>query len=80
MAQKAKIARGALDQFMKDAGPREKWDFRDKEEQQRLNTNWVGTRNMYLDMAASYNARAQMVNRSIFMGKDVPEKIDASME
>ncbi|MFA6445757.1 MAG: hypothetical protein WCW14_00715 [Candidatus Paceibacterota bacterium] len=76
MDEKIVTARAAVDQFVKDTGPRDKWDFRDKEESARLNTNLIGLKNVRNDMVATYNGRAKMVNRSIFMGKDVPSSID----
>jgi hypothetical protein len=76
MDQKIITARTAIDDFNVSAGGRDKWDFRDKEESARLSTNLTGLRNVRNDMVATYNARARMVNRSIFMGKDVPSSIE----
>jgi hypothetical protein len=74
--KKIAIAEAALAQFVKDAGSRDKWDFRDKEEHQRLTTNVTGVKSHRADLVATYNARAKMANRSIFMGKDVPQQIE----
>jgi len=76
MDKKIEIAQQALDNFLKNAGPRDKWDFRDKEESNRLETNLAGVRNVRTEMVATYNARVRMVNRSIFMGKDVPQQVE----
>lgn len=77
-AQDKKIvtAKQALEDFSKSAGPRENWDFRDKEESQRLQANLTGLHNVRAEMVAQYNARAKMANRSIFMGKDVPSQME----
>lgn len=74
--RKIELAKQALDDFLKSAGPRENWDSRDKEEQQRLQANFIGLNNVKAEMKAEYNARSKMVNRSIFMGKDVPAEIE----
>ena len=76
MDLKIATAQSAVEEFNKSAGPREKWDFRDKEESSRLNSNLVGAKNIRNDMVATYNARSKMVNRSIFMGRDVPAEIE----
>lgn len=76
MDKKIVTAQAAIDSFSESAGPREKWDFRDKEESARLKTNLTGLQNVRADMVATYNARAKMANRSIFMGKDVPPSVE----
>ena len=75
MDKKIATAQSAVDEFIKSAGPREKWDFRDKEEGVRLTTNLVGLKNVRDDLIATYNARSKMVNRAIFQGHDTPEMI-----
>jgi len=74
--RKIELAKQVLDDFLKSAGPRENWDFRDKEEQQRLQANLTGLNNVRAEMRAEYNARSKMVNRNIFIGKDVPAEIE----
>ena len=74
--KKIVVAKQALEDFLKSAGPRENWDFRDKEEQQRLQANLTGLANVRAEMVAEYNARAKMANRSIFMTKDVPAQVE----
>lgn len=75
MDRKIEIAQGQLTAFQESAGPRDKWDFRDKEEAARLAANLSGIRNVRSDMVAEYNARSRMANRAIFKGRDVPEFI-----
>jgi hypothetical protein len=74
--KKIVTAQAAINEFSESAGSREKWDSRDKEESARLKTNLTGLQNVRNDMVATYNARAMMVNRSIFMGKDVPASVE----
>ncbi|HMP67351.1 MAG TPA: hypothetical protein PKA60_01205 [Candidatus Paceibacterota bacterium] len=76
MDKKIETAKTAIETFNQSAGARENWDFRDKEEASRLTTNLTGLQNVRNDMVATYNGRARMVNRSIFMGNDVPQSID----
>ena len=74
--QKIVTAQAAVDEFIKTAGPRDKWDFRDKEESARLATNLTGLKNVRNDMVATYNARSKMANRSIFQGRELPVSIE----
>lgn len=67
-------AKSELDNFI-SLTPRQNWDFQDKQEYSRLTTNLTGLKNVKNEMVATYNARANMVNRKIFMGKDVPAQI-----
>lgn len=76
MEFKIKTAQTKIDSFLSAAGPREKWDLQDKQESAHLSANLTAVQNLRSDMVAAYNARAKMVNRSIFMGKDVPESIE----
>lgn len=69
-------AQAELDAFVNSAGPRDKWDRDDKTEHARLSANLTGTRNVRADLVATYNARARMANRSLFMGRDIPQSID----
>ena len=75
MDQKIGDADSAYHDFTMNAGPRDAWDFRDKEEFSRLRTVLDGMRNVRSEMVAQYNARAAMANRSIFMGADVPSSL-----
>lgn len=78
LAMDAKIATAdsSLHDFLANSGPRETWDFRDKEEASRLRTVLSGMQNVRAEMVAQYNARAAMANRKLFMGSDVPAAIE----
>lgn len=67
-------AKSELDSFV-NLTPRQNWDFQDKQEYSRLVTNLTGLKNVKTEMVSTYNARANMVNRKIFMGRDVPAQI-----
>lgn len=69
--RKIVTAKEELSSF-KNLTPRENWDFQDKQEYSRLTANLTGLKNMLNDMVGQYNARANMVNRKIFMGTNVP--------
>lgn len=76
LERKVEIANQAIASFEATIGPRESWDFRTRDESFRLNSNLSGVRNVRSDAIAEYNARARMANRSIFMGRDVPDHIE----
>ena len=78
LERKVAIAQQSISLFEASAGPRDSWDFRTRDEAFRLNSNLSGVRNVRSDAIAEYNARARMANRSIFMGRDVPETYGAS--
>ncbi len=65
-----------LDNFKLDAGERDRWTFEDKNESSRLTSVLTGLKNYRQDVVAQYNARAKMLNRKLFMGKDVPPEIE----
>lgn len=74
---KVKNAETEYNQFMSMLpNDKEKWDWNDKSRINILLSNITGTKNVYRSMVAEYNARANMVNRNIFMGRDVPEQIN----
>lgn len=73
---KIKQQQDAIDIYVKDLGPRTEWSWDDKQEFSRLNSILVGLRHQRDDMVATYNARANMANRQIFMGSDVPSRIE----
>jgi hypothetical protein len=75
MDVKLAAAEGALESFEQSAGPRKDWKFDDRTEWNRLNSIVLGLRGQRADMVAQYNARANMANRSIFMGDEVPAHI-----
>ena len=78
LAMDAKIdgAWSSMQDFLANSGPRDAWDFRDKEEASRLRTVHSGMQNVRNEMVAQYNARANMANRKIFMESDVPASIE----
>ena len=75
MDVKLEAAEQAQASFEDVAGPRDAWKFDDRQEWNRLNAIVLGLRGQRADMVALYNARAKMVNRSIFMDSDVPEEL-----
>ena len=70
-------ADATVEQFKVDAGPRDGWHREDREEHSRLSSVALGLKQQRADLAAEYNARSMMVNRSIFKAGDVelPEHI-----
>lgn len=74
--KKANNARLAADAFGKSAGDRSTWTFDDKQEAARLASVQLGLENQATAIAAAYNARSAMSNRSIFKGSDLPDRID----
>lgn len=75
-------AKAALEAYKEDLGPRRSedgknlWTYQDREEYNRLNSIVIGLKQERDSQAAEYNARAKMANRSLFMGKELPERID----
>ncbi len=63
---KAGIALEALNTYAKEWPDKSKWTYIDKEEYNRLNTNYIGLKNYYNDLVADYNAKAKMVDKAIF--------------
>ena len=68
-------ADAALDNFKASAGDRSTWKFEDRTEFNRLSMVALALQNSRASMIAEYNAKANMQNRSIFMGSDVPAEI-----
>jgi hypothetical protein len=73
--RKIVVQREAAGRFTEVAGPRSDWTREDKIEHARLDSIVVGLKQQRADMVATYNARASMANRSIFMGGDCPNYI-----
>ena len=73
-------ARAAVATFKGEAGERDTWKREDREEYSRLSSIALGLEQQRADMAATYNARSRMANRSIFKAGDVelPESISLS--
>ena len=77
MALDAKIdgAQHVIDNFATQAGPRKDWKRDDREEYARLSSIHQGLMQQRNDLAAEYNARTQMQNRSLFKTSDLPATI-----
>jgi len=73
---KISIAQEDIKNFNESAGSRNKWTFEDKNESSRLSSVLTGLKNYRQDLTAQYNARAKMLNRKFFMGKDIPPEIN----
>ena len=56
-------------------GPRSEWAREDRIERDRLASIVTGLEQQRADMVATYNARAAMANRQIFMGDDCPDHL-----
>jgi hypothetical protein len=65
------LAEGALSSAETDKGT-----FQGDAEVARSRVMLQGLRNQRLNYIAEYNARARMANRNIFMGNDLPERIE----
>ena len=72
---KVRGADEAVSMFKEDAGPRKDWKRGDREESFRLGSILLGLKQQRADMAAEYNARSEMANRSIFRTGDLPESV-----
>jgi hypothetical protein len=72
---KIRSAKAAVDLFKSEAGPRKDWKRDDREESSRLSVILLGLRQQRADLAAEYNARSAMANRSIFRTGELPERI-----
>ena len=70
----------AVSSFVDVAGERSGWHREDREEWSRLNSIWLGLGQQRNDIAAEYNARASMANRSIFKGDSLPDSISIERE
>lgn len=67
----------AVINFAESAGDREKWHREDRVEHSRLSAVSLGLKQQRADLAAEYNAKSRMVNRSIFKAGDteLPSRI-----
>lgn len=61
--------------WLESAPPREKWATQDRQMFNQLSSIALGLANQKANMVSTYNARAEMANRSIFM-RDVPSHIN----
>lgn len=73
LAMDAKISAsvGARISFEESAGDRSTWKSSDRQQWDQLNRIVLGLENQRTTMVASYNARATMTNRSIFINPPV---------
>ena len=76
--QKIELSVVAVQSFIEAAGDRKDWHREDREEHARLSTVRLGLEQQRADLAAEYNARSRMVNRSVFKTGDseLPEEIE----
>jgi hypothetical protein len=72
---KVRGADEAVKMFKDEAGPRKDWKRGDREESARLSSILLGLKQQRADLAAEYNARSQMANRSLFRTGELPERI-----
>jgi len=72
---KIKNAEGQIRRFKEAAGSRDAWTFEDKNEFARLSSIFLGLSNQKEDIVATYNARAKMASRGIFMTGELPKEL-----
>lgn len=77
---KVRGAHTVVGQFADMLGDRKDWKRDDRIEWSRLNSVWLGLTQQRNDLAAEYNARANMANRSIFKAGDLPDSISIEGE
>lgn len=65
----------AVSSIKSQLGLRSEWTRDDRIEHDRLASIVTGLEQQRADMVATYNARAAMANRQIFMGSDCPEHL-----
>lgn len=75
MDSKISNAQAQLDGWISGSPERSEWKIQDRQMYGQLNSIVLGLTNQRATMVATYNARAEMANRSIFM-RDVPSHID----
>lgn len=61
--------------WLETAPPRDQWAIQDRQMFNQLSSIALGLANQRATMVATYNARAEMANRSIFL-RDLPSHID----
>lgn len=76
MTPKLENAQGALNDFEQSAGPRKGWQFDDRQEHSRLSSIVLGLKNQRAEIVQTYNARAEMSNRNLFIGKSLPDHVE----
>lgn len=74
MDPKIANAQAPLDAFVASAGPRSQWTTAMNSQFSQMQSQVTGLQNQKLSMIATYNARASMMNRSLFMVGTPPVK------
>ncbi len=72
MDPKIANAQAPLDAFVASAGPRAQWTTAMNTQFSQMQATVTGLQNQRLSMIATYNARASMMNRSLFMAGTPP--------
>lgn len=75
MTVKAANAETQKQAWLESAPPRDQWATQDRQMFNQLSSIALGLANQRANMVSTYNARAEMANRSIFM-RDVPSHIE----
>jgi hypothetical protein len=68
-------AEAVLVAFRETAGPRDKWDYNDKQEEARLRSIALGLKQQRQNEIAEYNARASQISRNFTLG-DLPSHLN----
>lgn len=72
---RVKNAQSELDTFMATAGDRTTWTFEDKQQYGMLASVVSGSKNNLASIAADYNAKSSMLNRSVFKDHSLPDQL-----
>ena len=75
IGKKIEQSEKTIQSYKEDLGPREKWDFSDKDELSRLNAVKLGLEQQQDDVAAKYNAKSKMKTRNVFKTNDLPYEL-----
>jgi hypothetical protein len=74
-------ARAAVQRFRREAGPREKWTYDDRQESARLAVVAAGLEQERKHRIAVYNARSRMITRNLWKPRDgLPQQISLEEE
>jgi hypothetical protein len=77
LKEQVKIAQKSVDDYKSLMGTdSSKWTSTDKSELSRLNSIVQSLQMQLQNVVAEYNAKSQMVNRSIFKTGDLPEQVE----
>lgn len=72
MEPKIANAQSAFDNFLASAGDRSTWNTATSTQYSQMQSQLTGLQNQKLSMIATYNARASMMNRALFMAGTPP--------